>query len=99
LRIVSKICTEMRRNMIARPTSKVVFTGTITLVDAPNRALRIRLPNGYIRDLTVSSDCHVALRGEAVRLRLLVAGDEVEISAVEHPDLCKVTRIEVLTRP
>ncbi len=78
------------------PTS--VCTGTISMIDIPNRALQVRLPAGDGVEMIAAPNCQVVLRGEPVRFRLLLAGDEVEVRFLPDNNLIKAINITVRGR-
>jgi hypothetical protein len=84
--------------MLTEPAPTSICNGTISMIDIPNRALKLRLPAGEGVEMIAAPDCRVFLHGEAVRFRLLLAGDEVEVRFVSHDNLVKAISIAVQSR-
>jgi hypothetical protein len=84
--------------MMTEPAPTSVCNGTISMIDIPNRALKVRLPAGQSVEMIAAPGCRVFLRGEAVRFRLLLAGDEVEVQFVPDDSLVKAISITVQAR-
>ncbi len=73
--------------------------GRIVRLDPTNRSMIVRLSDGELLDMVIAPGCSVFLNGEAVRLRLLLVGDEVEIEKTEHGEDATALHIAVRTRP
>ena len=81
----------------AAPTA--VCSGTISLVDVPNRALQVQLPAGERVEVSAVPDCRIGMHGEAVRFRLMLAGDEVDIHFLtDDAEMIKAVCINVRNR-
>jgi len=79
-------------------SSRSVFAGRIAIIDIPNRNVALQMPAGEIFEFNVAPTCRVILNGEPVRLRLLLIGDEVEISYIDREGQLTASSIVVQTR-
>jgi hypothetical protein len=61
-----------------------MFTGTIVALDVPNRTVVVAAEAGGLVEMIVDQQCQICLNGEPVRLRLLLAGDQVEALVVNR---------------
>jgi hypothetical protein len=78
------------------PTATANVTGTIVAVDIPGRLMALRLSNNGIIETSVMPGCRVVLNNEEVRLRLLLAGDNVQVAYFEKDGLRIATEVNVL---
>ena len=84
--------------MLTQPAATATCIGRIASIDVPNRTVKIRGSAVDSVEMIVVPDCSIFLHGEAVRLRLLLAGDEVEVCFVQNDNLPRAIKISVLTR-
>ena len=57
--------------------------GTVERVDTVEREISVLLPTG-LAVFDVPSDCHILLRGDPIKLRLIQPRDQVRIAFSDH---------------
>jgi hypothetical protein len=80
------------------PSTITACVGKIAIIDIPNRSLVLRQATGAMVEFIVAPSCRIVLNGEPVRLRLLLIGDEVEATYIDHGETLTAWSIEVHTR-
>lgn len=76
----------------------VLTDGVVVQIDTLNRELVARLGKRLFR-FDVPPDCEIRLRGERIKLRLVLPDDPVRVSYVESRGALVARAIEIQTAP